>query len=125
MKRGLTVLIAGTMMGLYSLFASADQAVSTTIANLYKDRAELSGKQVRLEGKVVKVNNKIMQRNFLHLQDGTGNAEDGSNDITITSQDTANPGDMVSVTGTLILDHDFGAGYKYPLLIEKASITPK
>jgi hypothetical protein len=107
------------------LSAQADEAVSSTVANLYKDRTELNGKQVKLEGKVVKVNNQIMQRNFLHLQDGTGSADDGSNDITITSQDTANVGDMVNVTGTLILDHDFGAGYKYPLLIEKASITTK
>lgn len=125
MKRALAIVIVGIMIGLSGMSAQADDAVSTSIANLYKDRTELNGKQVKLEGKVVKVNNKIMQRNFLHLQDGTGNAEDGSNDITITSQDTANIGDMVSVTGTLILEHDFGAGYKYPLLVEKASITPK
>jgi hypothetical protein len=125
MRRILAIATAGIILGLSSLYAQADEAVSSTVANLYKERTELNGKQVKLEGKVVKVNNQIMQRNFLHLQDGTGSADDGSNDITITSQDTANVGDMVNVTGTLILDHDFGAGYKYPLLIEKASITTK
>ena len=125
MKRALAITTACIILGLSGLSAQADEAVSITVANLYKDRTELNGKQVKLEGKVVKVNNQIMQRNFLHLQDGTGSADDGSNDITITSQDTANVGDMVNVTGTLILDHDFGAGYKYPLLIEKASVTPQ
>ena len=125
MKRAIAITTACIILGLSGLSAQADEAVSITVANLYKDRTELNGKQVKLEGKVVKVNNQIMQRNFLHLQDGTGSADDGSNDITITSQDTANVGDMVNVTGTLILDHDFGAGYKYPLLIEKASVTPQ
>lgn len=124
MLRVLTYTIAGLIFGLCSLSLQAEEAVSTTIGDLYKARAELNGKLVKLQGKVVKVNNQIMQRNFLHLQDGTGSANDGSNDITITSQDTAEIGDQITVTGTLILDHDFGAGYVYPLLVEKATITP-
>ena len=102
---------------------ASEQGNAISIADLYKDKASLNGQQVTLSGKVVKVNNNIMRRNFLHLQDGTGSADDGSNDITVTSQDTANVGDQVTISGTLILDHDFGAGYKYPLLIEKATIS--
>ena len=123
MYRALISTLAGLFIGLCSLTLQAEEAVSTTIGDLYKERASLDGKLVKLQGKVVKVNNRIMQRNFLHLQDGTGSADDGSNDITVTSQDTANIGDQVTVTGTLILDHDFGAGYRYPLLVEKASIN--
>ncbi|MDJ0806959.1 MAG: hypothetical protein QNJ78_09020 [Gammaproteobacteria bacterium] len=123
MKKALTLIIAGLYLSLSALTLLADEAVSTSIGNLYKEKAALNGKLVKLQGKVVKVNNQIMQRNFLHLQDGTGSAEDGSNDITVTSQDTANIGDQVTVTGTLVLDHDFGSGYRYPLLVEKASIT--
>ena len=104
------------------LFAE-DNAPATSVGDLYKERATLSGKQVTLHGKVAKVNNQIMDRNWVHLRDGTGEAADGSNDITITTTDTAAPGDEVTVVGTLILDMDFGAGYKYPLLIEKATIT--
>ena len=121
MNRVLT--IAGLLFGLCALPLQAGDAITTTIGDLYKEKAALNGKQVKIQGKIVKVNNQIMQRNFLHLQDGTGSPEDGSNDITITSQDTANMGDQVTVTGTLVLDHDFGAGYTYPLLVEKASIT--
>ena len=124
MKRALTITIAGLFFSLCALSLQADDAVSTTIGDLYKEKAALNGKLVKLQGKVVKVNNQIMQRNFLHLQDGSGSPDDGSNDITVTSQDTANVGDQVVVTGTLVLDHDFGSGYKYPVLVEKASITP-
>jgi hypothetical protein len=116
-----------TLAALFSLAlvapAFADEVVQKSIADIYKEKAELAGKQVKLQGKVVKVNNKIMNRNFLHLQDGSGDPAVGTNDLTITSDDTAAMGDTVSVTGTLVVDLDFGSGYKYPLLLEKASIT--
>ena len=118
--------IAGLCLSLLSLPLLAEDAISTSVGDLYKNKTSLNGKQVVLQGKVVKVNNQIMQRNFLHLQDGTGSADDGSNDITITSQDTANVQPLVLAlgsTGTLVLDHDFGSGYRYPLLVEKASIS--
>jgi hypothetical protein len=123
MNRLLTIIVAGLVSSLFILPLQAEDAIITSVGDLYKDKAALNGKQVQLRGEVVKINNQIMQRNFVHLQDGTGNSSDGSNDITITTQDTANVGDKVTVTGTLILDHDFGAGYIYPLLVEKASIT--
>jgi hypothetical protein len=118
------MVAAGLFSSLFIVPLQADDAVSTTVGGLYQEKAALSGKLVKLEGKVVKVNNQIMQRNFLHLQDGSGSPDDGTNDITVTSQDTANVGDQVTVTGTLVLDHDFGAGYKYPVLVEKATVTP-
>ena len=121
MKRAL--IIASLFLSLCALPLFADDSVSTSIGDLYKEKAALNGKLVKLQGKVVKVNNQIMQRNFLHLQDGSGSPEDGSNDITVTSQETANVGDQVTVTGTVVIDHDFGSGYKYPLLVEKATIT--
>ena len=102
--------------------AFADEVVLKSIADIYKEKAELAGKPVKLQGKVVKVNNNIMNRNFLHLQDGSGDPALGTNDLTITSEETAGMGDTVSVTGTLMVDLDFGSGYKYPLLLEKASI---
>jgi hypothetical protein len=103
--------------------AHADEAVSKSIADLYKEKAELAGKQVTLHGKVVKVNNQIMNRNFLHLQDGSGDAASGTNDVTVTSDATAAMGDEIKVTGTVVVDLDFGAGYRYPLLVEKATIV--
>jgi hypothetical protein len=101
--------------------ATADQAAQKTIAAVYQEKTQLNGRQVQVHGKVVKVNNGIMHRNFLHLQDGTGGQ--GTNQITVTSQDTAEVGDDVVVTGTLAVDRDFGAGYTYPVILEKAAIT--
>lgn len=92
-----------------------------SIAALYKDKAQLAGKSVRLKGKVVKVNNNIMGRNFLHIQDGTG--DKSTNDLTLTSTQTAALGDQITVTGKVVLDKDFGAGYAYPVLLEDASIA--
>lgn len=121
------MIFTRTLAVLFSLVlvipAVADEALQKSIADLYKEKVELAGKPVKLQGKVVKVNNNIMNRNFLHLQDGSGDPALGTNDVTITSDDTAAMGDTVTVTGTLVVDLDFGAGYKYPLLVEKASIT--
>ena len=104
-----------------STFAMAEGPIQKSVADLYKDKVALKGQQVQLHGKIVKVNNGIMRRNFLHLQDGTGTQ--GTSDLTVTSKETANVGDNVIVVGTVALDIDFGGGYKYPLLLEKATIT--
>ncbi len=101
--------------------AYAADPVASTVEDLFVKKTDLAGKQVVIKGKVVKVNNGIMQRNFLHVQDGTGG--EGTNDITVTSQQTAQVGDEVTITGNLAADVDFGAGYTYPLLIEEASIA--
>lgn len=102
--------------------ALADEPAKKTVEALNVEKAQLSGKQVQFKGKVVKVNNAIMGKNFLHIQDGTG--AKGTNDVTVTSAQTAAMGEEVVVTGKVTLDRDFGAGYTYPLIIEDASISP-
>jgi hypothetical protein len=111
------------VMGLGALNAYAEEAKLKTVAALYKEQSTLSGKEVRVQGKVVKVNNGIMDRNFLHVQDGTGDQK--TNDLTVTSKQTAKVGDQVLVKGKVLLNKDFGAGYAYPLLLEEASVTVK
>ena len=112
-------------LGLASFSAAAADAKVQTVAALNQSKAGLAGKTVSAQGKVVKVNNGIMGRNFVHIQDGTGDAKAGTNDLTVTSKETAAIGDQVTISGTVVLNRDFGAGYSYPLLIEDASITPK
>ena len=121
MRRAVIGVAAAILSLGSSMVTAEDQAEQKTIEALYQEKAELSGHQVQLRGKIVKVNNAIMNRNFLHLQDGTG--KDGSNDLTITSQDTANVGDEVVVTGIITVDKDFGAGYTYPILLEQATVS--
>jgi hypothetical protein len=112
-------------LGLASFNAAAADAKAQTVAALYQNKAALAGKTISVQGKVMKVNNGIMGRNWLHLQDGTGDAKAHTNDLVVTSMQTANVGDQVSISGVVAVNKDFGAGYAYSLLIEEASITPK
>lgn len=111
------------VFGVASFSAIAAEPKIQTVAAISKNKATLAGKTVRAEGKVVKVNNGIMDRNFVHVQDGTGEA--GSNNLVVTSKQTAKVGDQVVISGTVVVNRDFGSGYSYPLLIEEATITPK
>lgn len=120
MKKALIGAFAAlTLLAAYTV--TAGDAAQKTVAALYQEKAHLNGQLVKVRGKVVKVNNGIMHRNFLHVQDGTGGQ--GTNQLTVTSQDTADVGDVVEVTGTLAVDRDFGAGYTYPIILEKAAVS--
>jgi hypothetical protein len=102
--------------------AQAEGATGRTVAELYAERGDLSGKTVTLRGKVVKYNAGIMGRNWIHLQDGTGDAAAGTNDITVTSAGTTAVGDIILIQGTVAVDKDFGAGYRYTVIVEDASV---
>jgi len=102
---------------------AAEDAPLKTVAAVYQEKSALAGKLVSVQGKVVKVNNGIMGRNFVHVQDGTG--DQNSNNLVVTSKDTAAVGEQVAVSGRVVLNRDFGAGYMYPLLVEDASVTVK
>lgn len=91
-----------------------------TVAELFSKKTELNGKTVKVRGTVVKVSNKIMKTNWIHIQDGTG--ETGSNDIIFrVATATANVGDVIIASGTLVADKDFGYGYQYDVIVEDAS----
>ena len=115
------VAMALTAIVLGGVVVTADAATAKTVEALNVEKVQLKGKEVAFKGKVVKVNNNIMKKNFLHIQDGTG--KEGTNDVTVTSAQTAKEGDMVSIVGKVMLDRDFGSGYTYPLIIEDAVIT--
>ena len=100
----------------------AEGPTGRTVAELYAESAELSGKTVALRGKVVKYSAGIMGRNWIHLQDGTGDATVGTNDITVTSSVTTAVGDVILVQGTVAVDRDFGSGYRYAVIVEDASV---
>ncbi len=119
-----SILLAGLVctLGLASFAATAaDEAL--TVLSLNQNRAKLAGKTVTIHGKVTKVVTGIMKRNFIHVQDGSGDANTG--DLTVTTRQTANVGDEVTVSGVLVLNRDFGSGYLFPLLIEDANIVVK
>lgn len=94
-----------------------------TVAELWTGKATLKDKPVVVRGKVVKSLDGIMGKNWIHLRDGSGNHANGSDDITVTTNDTAAVGDVVIVRGTLRVNKDFGAGYNYPVIIEDGKVT--
>jgi hypothetical protein len=93
-----------------------------TIAEIFKKLSSLDKHKIVVRGKVVKVSAGIMRRNWIHLQDGSGNPAQGTYDIVVTSEDLPEVGQVITVTGTLSKDKNFGMGYKYKAIIEKASI---
>jgi hypothetical protein len=92
------------------------------VAELWAKRAALSGKPIVVRGQVVKANYEIMGVNWYHLQDGSGTASDGTNDLTVTSDAQVKVGDIVTVSGMLTTGKDFGSGYAFDAIVEKAEI---
>ena len=94
-----------------------------TVQEIISGSAKLAGQTVSVRGKVVKYNSQILGKNWLHLQDGSGSAKKNDNDLTITSDTAAKLGDTVLVTGKVSLNKDFGAGYKYAVILDDAQVT--
>jgi len=92
-----------------------------TVGELYEKSGTLDRKAVAVRGKVVKVSKGIMGKNWVHLRDGSGDAGKGTNNIVVTSREDPNVGDVVTARGTLYKDKDFGAGYKYPVILEEGT----
>ena len=97
---------------------------AATIAEAYSNSAKLNNKKVVIRGQVVKISSGIMGKNWIHIQDGTGSEKRKNHNLVCTSKtDIADVGDVVTITGTLIKDRDFGSGYKYAVIIENTKIT--
>jgi YHS domain-containing protein len=87
-----------------------------SVANVFEKKESLAGKKVMVKGKVVKFSAEIMGRNWIHIQDGT--TYNGSFDLTFTSMETVKVGDILTLEGIVVLNKDFGSGYKYDVLVE-------
>jgi hypothetical protein len=85
----------------------AEGANARTVAEVWSGRAALGG---------------IMGTNFMHVRDGSGSEAGGDNDLTVTTNDVAAVGDIVTLRGIVQVDKDFGAGYRYPVIVEKAAV---
>lgn len=91
---------------------------SIPLADLFKNKSQYNGKQILVTGKVVKVNPMIMGRNWIHIQDGSVEGKD----LTVTTMENIPLGHVVSFEGTIALDKDFGAGYRYDIILEGAVV---
>lgn len=91
-----------------------------SIADLFKNQADYAGKTVLIRGVVVKYNKEIMRKNWAHIQDGTEFS--GKFDLTVTSMDSVQVGNTVTFKGIISINKDFGAGYKYDVIMEDATV---
>lgn len=89
-----------------------------TISELFTGKQDFIGKPVRLRARVIKFTPNIMGKNWFHVQDGSGSDKD----LTVISQDSAEVGDAVVVSGTLVADKDFGIGRVYELAVEDGKV---
>ena len=109
----------GSALKVSKMDISVDAEEGTiSIAELYADPDSFDGKRIRVKGEVVKFNAAIMERNWIHIQDGS--EFDGRYDLTITSQESFEVGQVLTLEGVLAINKDFGYGYSYEILIEEA-----
>ncbi len=87
---------------------------SVKIGDLAANPSQYANKKIQISGQCVKVNDNIMGRNWIHLDDGSN---DGF-DLVITSKDVVKVGQKVTMRATVILNKDFGAGYKFDVILE-------
>ena len=89
----------------------------TSIQAIMKNPGNYANQPVTISGQVYKVNYNIMSRNWVHIRDV--NKPNGP-ELTITTTDKIMEGEMVTFTGVLRVDKDFGAGYRYDVILEDA-----
>ncbi len=88
------------------------------IGDLLANKKSYDGKVISVTGQVVKYNAGIMNKNWIHIQDGSD--YQGVYDLTVTSDQPAKVGDIMTFEGRIALDKDFGYGYFYPVIMEDA-----
>ncbi len=88
------------------------------LSELFSNPGKYEGKIIRVSGTCVKVNPMIMNRNWIHIQDGSGEGLD----LTITTNEIIEINTVVSLEGKIALNKDFGAGYRYDIIMEEAMI---
>lgn len=91
-----------------------------TLSELFENKEKYSGQTVRVKGKVVKLNNMIMNRNWIHIRDSS--LKDDNVDLTVTTTENIPLGAVVAFEGVITLNKDFGAGYKYEIIMENAQL---
>ncbi len=96
------------------------QKDTLSIQEALQKRESLKEKTIMIRGKVVKASPNILERNWIHIQDGTGEGNEVGR-IVFTSKELPKVGDIVTASGVVAVDKDFGSGYKYKIIVENAT----
>lgn len=93
----------------------------TTISELFSNPNSFAGKTVKVKGQCIKVNRNIMGKNWVHIQDGSKDSNGTNLDLTVSTQEEINVGEIIVLEGTIATDKDFGSGYRYDIIMEEAN----
>jgi hypothetical protein len=100
----------------------ASGANAYTVAEIVTKAGALKDKPAQVNGQVVKYNAGIMGKNWVHLRDGSGTAANNNHDILVTTTAETKVGEVVTASGVVRTNKDFGAGYVYQVILEEATI---
>lgn len=89
------------------------------ISDLVADPKKYDGKTIQVRGNCIKVNSNIMGRNWVHIQDGSRD----DFDLVITSTSQVPVGHTITMSGKVVLNKDFGSGYKYSIILEEGEFV--
>lgn len=123
LNRTFAPIYFGSLVPVGSAGGAAPGRDARTIGELWTEKNHLAGASVSIRGVVVKYHPGVMGRNWVHLQDGSGDAARGTHDLALTTLDAAAVGDTITITGTVRINRDLGAGYTYALLVEEAKVV--
>ena len=95
------------------------QKGSVMISELVRNPKKFEGQIIQISGKCVKVNAGIMNRNWIHVKDGSQD----DYDLVITSDIFVPEGTNITMKALVTINKDFGAGYKYDLILENGVLV--
>lgn len=90
------------------------------LSDLMAKKSKYDGQIITIAGECVKVNNGIMGRNWIHIHDGS-QSNGKAIDLTVTTNQNIPIGSKVVLRGKIALNKDFGAGYRYDIIMEEAT----
>ncbi len=96
-----------------------EQKGSIKISEIVNNPKSYEGKTVQISGVCTKINVGIMDRNWIHIKDGSKDEYD----LVVTSDAFVPEGSTISIKATVTLNKDFGAGYKYALILEDGELV--
>ncbi len=94
------------------LVISKDEAIKTTITDLFKDKEKFKNKNVEIEADVIQVSNKVKGNTWIKLYDG----KDAVIFRSPNEDEKVKVGNKVRVMGTVNTDVNYGFGFAYEVI---------
>ncbi|MDX2009780.1 MAG: hypothetical protein SFW67_06310 [Myxococcaceae bacterium] len=101
----------------------AEPPLTLRIADVFAERAVLSGRLVRVTATVAKVT-AVNGLHYAHLNDGSGSPASKDDDLVALSEAPLTAGQRVTVQGTVVLNKDVGIGGAWPVALERVQLAP-